>query len=95
MTDREKFEEVLGWFGMVEEKDETVKLEDGNVLIHYYQSLEPNPRFTCEGYDEFDAGAIFTPEGEIVKGYLDSHVCSSSKNSKLFRKILNDSKNKK
>jgi hypothetical protein len=88
MTERQQFENVLKWFGIVIEHKYTTELEGGNILIMYGELNECEDRFSSQGYDEFEAGAIYTPDGTIVKSYLDSHVCSSSKNNKLLTSLL-------
>lgn len=87
MTDVEVFRKFMDWMGMsvIDEK----LLDDGNTVIRFASDYSENAElFTTVGYDEFEAGIIFDPDGNLVKGYMDSHVCESSPNCKLISKLL-------
>lgn len=87
MTDKQVFEHFMSWMGMCVKEEKT--LPNGCVVFNYEDHNEDNILFTTQGYDEFYAGAIFDPKGNLIKGYLDSHVSCVSKHSEeiddLFR----------
>lgn len=86
MTDREIFERTMFWMGMEIENLKTLK--DGDVVIEYLNKSNCSEQFTTTGYDEFYAGAIFDKDGNMRKGYIDSHVAYSSDNAELIRKYF-------
>ena len=95
MTDRQVFEKVMSWMGMEIYNLKTLK--DGDVVVEYIDesnsdgsSKTPFDVLTTTGYDEFYAGAIFDPEGNMRKGYIDSHVAYSSDNAKLIAKYFKE-----
>ena len=81
MTEREIFEQFLAWMGF--EVTDKIPLDDGAVAIVYdaKNSIEnkKETRVSCVGYDTFESGAIFSKDGKLVKGYMDSHVYFNSK----------------
>ena len=86
MNDRQAFERVMELMCMKASDESTI---DGGVLVEYQDTEEEQgtEKFTTMGYDSFLAGVIFDSEGNIVKGYLDSHVCSASKNYKEIEEL--------
>lgn len=87
MTDKEVFEKFMSWMNM----KPTEKIIQDSTIIVFEQNRSPNikeDKFTSQGYEEFYAGAIFDKDGNLVKGYLDSHVTYSSKNCDLINNII-------
>ena len=90
MTEREIFEQFLAWMGFA--VTDKIPLDDGAVAIVYYANdsfdNKKETRISCVGYDAFESGAIFSKDGKLVKGYMDSHVYFNSKHAldifKLF-----------
>lgn len=87
MTDKEVFEKFMGLMGMKNSKTKTI---DKNTVVLYDDTFNCDVRFTKCGYDEFYAGAIFKENGEMVKGYIDSHVANTSGNCDKINEILKD-----
>jgi len=79
MTDKQAFERVMKLMGMV--VAETKVIDDGEVVL-YEDTCVNTFEFTTRGYDQFYAGAVFNKSGQIVKGYIDSHVAYESDNCK-------------
>lgn len=96
MTDIEVFKKFMGWMGM--EVDQEKSLPDGNTLMIFNDNKDfdeeddefppQNEVFTTCGYDGFEAGILFNKEGNLVKGFLDSHVADRSKNGRLLDRII-------
>ena len=88
MTDKKVFEKFMSWMKMdiIEEK----VLEDGNKVIMYEGTDygTATGQFTSIGYDQFYSGVIFDKEGNLVKGYMDSHVMHRSNNCKIINGIF-------
>jgi hypothetical protein len=85
MTDIEVFKKFMGWMQMEVSKEK--QLEDGNTVMEFSDSYKTTELFTKIGYDGFYAGIIFDKEGNMVKGYIDSHVAHTSKNYDLINKM--------
>ena len=85
MKDIEVFKKFMEWMQMdvFEEK----KLKDGNTVIIFSDPKKDSEQFTKSGYNEFYAGIIFDDNGNMIKGYIDSHVAYSSKNCDLMDKM--------
>jgi len=85
MTDKEIFEQFMGWMCMTPREIQT---EEG-LLIEFKEDMDtPSTKnFTSQGYDEFYAGALFNEQGEMIKGYMDSHVAYESRNAKELDKL--------
>lgn len=90
MTDIEVYKKFMSWIGM--EIVEQIELENGNILLDYQDKCNNDVRFTTRGYEEFCSGVIFDKEGNLVKAYLDSHVCGMSENAKLIYNIIKQNK---
>ena len=87
MTDKEVFETFMKWMGM---KQIETKLVDDTIVIKYDDSLACDTRFTTQGYDEFYSGAVFNQDGKMIKGFIDSHVAYSSRNSDEVDRLLRE-----
>jgi hypothetical protein len=85
MKDIEVFKKFMGWMSM--NVSEEKQLDDGKTLITFIDSNTQTKMFTKQGYNEFSAGAIFDVEGNILKGYIDSHVAFSSENFDLLNNL--------
>ena len=85
MTDIEVFKKFMEWMQMDVSKEK--QLEDGNTVLQFEDKDKKSEQFTKHGYDQFYAGIIFDKDGNMVKGYIDSHVAYSSANCKLMDKI--------
>ena len=96
MTEREIFEQFLAWMGF--KVTDKIPLDDGAIAIVYYakDSVEnkKETRISCVGYDAFGSGAIFSKDGELVKGYMDSHVYFSSKHALDIFKLFDAAKDR-
>jgi len=87
MKDIEVYKKFMSWMGM--EISIEISIDNDYTLIQYNQKEEfDNDKFTTQGYDEFYSGIIFDKNGNLVKGYLDSHVTYISKNCDLINKII-------
>jgi hypothetical protein len=92
MKDKEIFDAFMSWMGMGIDR----QMQNGKeTIVTYALGAPDDSRFSSVGYDEFWAGAIFDEDGNMIKGFLDSHVCHSSKNCKLIEGMLNNMKRKK
>ena len=87
MKDIEVFKKFMEWMQMEVSKEKV--LEDGNTVMEFRDSKKNTDQFTKWGYDEFYSGIIFDKEGNMVKGYLDSHVAYGSINYDLINALLN------
>lgn len=85
MTDIEVFKKFMSWMQMEVSKEK--QLEDGNTVLQFSDTQHNTKKFTKTGYDEFYAGIIFDKNGNMVKGYIDSHVTYTSENCKLMDKM--------
>ena len=85
MTDKEVYEKFMMWMGM---KLSNIKITEKYIVVKYKDSFCSDIRWTTKGYDEFYSGAIFDKHGNIIKGYIDSHVMSVSKNCVDINKIF-------
>ena len=83
MTEREIFETFISWMGF--KPQDKAPTDDGGVVVVYEapnsDENKEAPRMSCVGYESFWAGAVFSKDGSLVKGYLDSHVAHSSRYS--------------
>jgi len=99
MTDIEVFKKFMGWMGM--EVAQEKPLPNGNTLMIFddkylddeddedvFPPQNSEEVFTTCGYDGFEAGILFDKEGNLVKGFLDSHVTDMSKNGRLLDRII-------
>lgn len=84
MTDKQAFERVMELMGM---KPLDAVVTEKGVIIEYQDTGKPLDNFDCCGYDEFYAGAIFDDSGNVVKGYIDSHVAHASKVCREFQQL--------
>ena len=91
MCDKEVYEKFMMWMGMVVYKSIVI---DGNTVLIYRDTNNFSDVFQCVGYDEFYSGAVFNSNGDLTKGYLDSHVAHSSCNYEEIREMLNNQNNK-
>ena len=88
MTDIEVFKKFMGWMKM--DVDRERNFENGDTLLIFSESGQESEQFTTQGYDDFDAGIFFDKDGNMIKGYIDSHVAYVSTNAKiLYKMILN------
>jgi hypothetical protein len=86
MSDKEVYEKFMSWMGMKLSKTKAL----GNKTVVEYRDTHSNTdKFTTIGYDGFFSGAIFDNDGNILKGYLDSHVAHLSENNKNIDNIIN------
>lgn len=85
MSDKEVYEKFMSWMGM---KLSKTKALDNKTVVEYQDVHSNTDKFTTIGYDEFYSGAIFDKDGNILKGYLDSHVAHISKNGNDIYKII-------
>jgi hypothetical protein len=85
MTDIEVFKKFMGWMQMEVSKEK--QLEDGNTVMIFSDPNKTTEIFTKSGSDEFYAGIIFDKNGNMVKGYIDSHVAYASANCLLMDKM--------
>ncbi len=84
MNDKQAFERVMKLMGM---QPKGVIVVPGGALIEYEDTGVDTDQFSTRGYDEFYAGAIFDGSGNIVKGYIDSHVAAESGICKEIRAL--------
>ena len=85
MTDIEVFKKFMGWMQMEVSKEK--QLENGNTVMVFSDPNKNTELFTKSGYDEFYAGIVFDKDGNMVKGYIDSHVAYTSANCDLMDKM--------
>lgn len=85
MKDVDVFKKFMNWMQM-EVSVEKV-LDNGNTMLRFSDTNKESELFTKRGYEEFDAGIIFDQNGNIVKGYIDSHVAHASNNCTLMDKL--------
>jgi hypothetical protein len=85
MSDKEVYEKFMSWMGM---KLSKTKELDNKTVVEYQDTNTNTDKFTTVGYDEFFSGAIFDNGGNILKGYLNSHVAHLSKNEKEVSELL-------
>lgn len=85
MTDIEVFKKFMDWMQMEVFKEK--QLENGNTVMVFSDSQKNTELFTTVGYDEFYAGIVFDKDGNMVKGYIDSHVAWTSANCDLISKM--------
>lgn len=85
MTDIEVFKKFMKWMQMEVSKEK--QLEDGNTVMVFSDTHKNTELFTKIGYGEFYAGIVFDKDGNMVKGYIDSHVAYVSENCKLMDKM--------
>lgn len=85
MTDIEVFKKFMEWMKMEVSKEK--QLEDGNTVLQFQGNGEQTDQFTKRGYDEFHAGIVYDKDGNMLKGYIDSHVVHVSENCKLIDKM--------
>lgn len=88
MSDIEVFKKVMNWMQMEVLKEKT--LDNGHIVLKFQDTKNDSDVFTKIGYDEFYAGIIFDEEGNLIKGYIDSHVAYASKNCEIIDEILKD-----
>ena len=86
MSDKEVYEKFMSWMGM---KLSKTKAFDDKTVVEYKDTHSNTDKFTTIGYDEFYSGAIFDKDGNILKGYLDSHVAHLSDNASHINNIIN------
>jgi hypothetical protein len=85
MSDKEVYEKFMSWMGM---KLSKIKELDNKTVVEYQDTNTNTEKFTTVGYDEFFSGAIFDKDGNILKGYLDSHVAHISKNGNEIENLI-------
>lgn len=86
MTDKEIYQAFMKMAGFSINAEMIV--DEGKVLLSY-EDIHGGENFTKLGYDEFFSGAIFDKDGNLVMGYLDSHVAFTSSNAKIIDKVIN------
>lgn len=85
MTDKQIFERFMEWMGMViRDSKETER----GLLVIYEDQMHDTPKFTTQGYDEFWSGALFGDDGNMIEGFLDSHVAYTSRNCDRLMKLI-------
>ena len=96
MTEREIFEQFLAWMGF--EVTDKIPLDDGAIAIVYYAKdsfdNKKETRVSCVGYEGFGSGAIFSKDGKLVKGYMDSHVAFNSEHALDIFKLFDAAKDR-
>ncbi len=85
MTDIEVFKKFMSWMQMDVSKEKV--LENGETVLQFSDNGKDSELFTKRGYDEFYAGIVYDKDGNMVKGYIDSHVAYVSENCKLMDKM--------
>lgn len=85
MTDIEVFKKFMGWMHMEVSKEK--QLENGDTVMIFSDTNKKTELFTKIGYEEFYSGIVFTKDGNMVKGYIDSHVAYTSANCDLMDKM--------
>jgi len=85
MTDIEVFKKFMGWMQMEVSKEK--QLENGDTVMIFSDTNKNTELFTKIGYEEFYSGIVFTKDGNMVKGYIDSHVAYTSANCYLMDRM--------
>ena len=85
LKDVDVFKKFMSFMQMKVSKEKV--LEDGNTLLIFSDTNENSSTFTKVGYNEFYAGILFDKNGNMIKGYIDSHVSYMSDNCSLLEKM--------
>ena len=87
MTDKEVYIRFMKMAGFKQEY--VIPRGDNEVVLTFYSDEDDDLKsFTKVGYQDFRSGAKFDKDGNLIIGYLDSHVAYDSENSKEINKLL-------
>lgn len=98
MTDKEIFLKFMQWMGMKKTGGTVFNNGSSLVLFSDEENSGGTEDFSTRGYDNFYSGGLFTDEGSLIKGYMDSHVMGQSEysdqltflTSKEVEKVMKD-----